>query len=272
MFAFPTQGGLASKQDREDQNQPQTRARSTLDTRNAQDGDFRAGIKTKAKHDAKRVHLPRPVDDAEQLAKDIGHEAGTFEAQLSGRLVLLLLLLSGFVLVAPQQDAQSAYQLAQHPCVARAQEQQEGGADTSADDVADALEAVETIAQGAAGGGDDDAGDEHNGGVAQAEPGADADGALARGNQTAGHEVDGRNVVGVKGVAEAQGVGEDSRRDEPGVKAQDGAHDGPDDEVDGDEGRDLERDGPRQGAQSTEARHRDLWTTRKEEDEKIRKV
>lgn len=160
------------------------------------------------------------------------------------------------VSAAPQQEPQPRHQLGQDPGVAGAQDQQEGGADAGPNDIAHALEAVETVAQGAAGGGDDDAGDEDDGGVAQAEPGADADGALAGGDQAAGHEVDGGDVVGVEGVAEAQGVGEDGGGDELGVKVQEDADDGPEDEVDGDEGRDLDSDGPGEGAYSTEALRR----------------
>lgn len=62
----------------------------------------------------------------------------------------------------------------------------------------------------------------------ETEEGADGDGFGARGDEPPCHEIDGRNVVRVEGVAEAEGVGEEGRSDEGGVRVQDDANDGPD--------------------------------------------
>lgn len=182
-----------------------------MDTSDTKYGDLRAGIKAQTKHDAKRVHLPRPIHNAEQLPEHIGQEADTLERQLRGRGVLFpgtlgLLAVPDLPALALQQRPEPLDQAEQDPGVAGAQDEQEGGTNARAHDVPDSLEAVETVPQCAARGGDDHAGDDHDGGVAQAKPCADADGALAGRDEAAGHKVDGADVVGVEGMAQAKGV------------------------------------------------------------------
>lgn len=54
--------------------------------------------------------------------------------------------------------------------------------------------------------------------MAEREVGADSDGGLVGGDEPSGEEVDGRDVVGVEGVAEAEGVGEDGGGEEVRVE------------------------------------------------------
>lgn len=71
--------------------------------------------------------------------------------------------------------------------------------------------------------------------MSQAEKGADGYGSLTGSNQAARHQVDGADVVGVEGVAEAKGVGEHGGRDHFGEVVQGDADAGPDEAVDEDE-------------------------------------
>lgn len=86
-----------------------------------------------------------------------------------------------------------------------AEEEEEGGGDGGADDAAYAGEVVEFGGHGGSGTGNDEGGDDHDGGVAEAEVHADCDGALAGGDEAARHEVDGGDVVCVQGMAESEG-------------------------------------------------------------------
>ena len=91
------------------------------------------------------------------------------------------------------------------------------------------------------GGGDGDGADDDDGGVAEGEHEADGDGALAFLHELAGDVVDGGDVVGVDGVAEAEAVGEEggAEKDGEAVEGDDGP--GPGAEVeDGEEGVDGE--------------------------------
>lgn len=58
---------------------------------------------------------------------------------------------------------------------------------------------------------------------------------LPRGDESARHEVDGGDVVGVEGVSESQGVGQDGGRDHFGEVVQGYSDAGPDEAVDEDE-------------------------------------
>lgn len=82
--------------------------------------------------------------------------------------------------------------------------------------------------------------------MAQAKPRPDTNRALARGDQAPGHEVDGADVVGIEGMAEAEGVGEDGGGNERGVEAEDDPDGSPDQQVDDDEAEDLPHDGRRE--------------------------
>lgn len=222
-----------------------------MDASNAKYSNLGAGIKAQPKHHAKGVHLPRAVHDAEQLPEDISHKADALKRQLRGRRVLVLRLLAVPDLppLALQQRPEPLDQAVQDPGVARAQDEQEGGADARADDVADPLEAVEAVPQRAARGGDDHAGDDDDGGVAEAEPGADADGALAGRDEAAGHEVDRADVVGIEGMAQAEGVGQDGGGYQHRVEVQDDADGHPYDDVDGDEQENLPYHRRREGTE-----------------------
>lgn len=92
--------------------------------------------------------------------------------------------------------------------------------------------------------------------MAQAEPRADADGPLAGGDEAPGHEVDGADVVGVEGVAQAQGVGKDGSGDEHGIEVQDYTDDDPYDDVDRYEEQDLPYYGRWEGTEGL--RHRQV--------------
>ncbi len=66
-----------------------------------------------------------------------------------------------------------------------------------------------------------DAGDHDDGAVAEREPRADGDGPAARGHEPPRHEVDGRDVVGVECVPQAQSGHESAaQRREPRVVVQ----------------------------------------------------
>ena len=86
--------------------------------------------------------------------------------------------------------------------------------------------------------------------MAEAEERAHRHGPLARRDEPARHEVDGGDVVGVEGVAEAERVGERAGGDEVGVRQgqDEGAHQ-PDYEVDQDEEQDDEQGAEREGAE-----------------------
>ena len=58
--------------------------------------------------------------------------------------------------------------------------------------------------------------DEHDGGVTEGEEEPDRERSLALGHELAGRVVDGRDVVGVEGVAQAQGVGQRAGTDPEG--------------------------------------------------------
>ena len=100
--------------------------------------------------------------------------------------------------------------------------------DERADDAADALELLEMGGQhgcrrGNAGGGQD-----HHGGMADGEEEADTDRALALLHQLAGDVVDGRDVVGVDGVAQAEAIGEQGGAQQDGLMAEYQQRPGPD--------------------------------------------
>lgn len=231
-------GELTSEQHRKDENQPQAGACSPLEAGDAQDRDLRARVEAQPEHDTQGVHLPRPIDDPEQLPEDDGQEPRALQRQLSTCRVLScasVAAIPALLLLLPQQDPQPRHEPIQHPRVARAEDQQEGGADAGPDYVPHPLEPIEALPERPARGRDHDAGDDDDGGVAQAEPRADADGPLAGGDEAPGHQVDGADVVGVEGVPQAQGVGQHGGGDEQREEVQDDAHGGPHDGVGGDE-------------------------------------
>lgn len=154
----------------------------------------------------------------------------------SAAAVPTLIVVSG----SGQDGPQPLNQLVQHPSVAYTENDEKGSADASANNVANAGEAVEAVPQGTASGGDDNTGDEDNGAMAQREEGAHGGWSLTRGDEAPRHEVYGRDVVGVEGVAHPEHVGQRRGRDERRVVVK---HDGcgyPDEGVDGDE----DDDGP----------------------------
>ena len=77
-------GGSTSEEDGEDQDHPEARAGGGLDARDAQEGDLRARVEAQAKHNPQRVHLPRPVDRAEQATEDVRKEARALQVQSAG--------------------------------------------------------------------------------------------------------------------------------------------------------------------------------------------
>ncbi|KDN60261.1 hypothetical protein CSUB01_07716 [Colletotrichum sublineola] len=215
-------------------------------TRQAQNSNFGARIKAQPEQNPEGKHLPRPVDNTKHLLEHTGQEALALQLQIRRRIPLLFL--RGLVAPLPppplflQNDPQPLDKLVQHPSVACTEQQQEGGADTSADDVAHPREAVETVPQRATGRSHDDTGDDDDSAVAQREECTDCDWTLARGNEAPGHEVDGGDVVSVEGVAEAEDEGEGGGGDEGWVKVQQNAGDDPDEYVCGnEEGNDADR-------------------------------
>ena len=92
--------------------------------------------------------------------------------------------------------------------------------DESADEAADGASRVHAVLEGEGGGGDEDRADDDDGGVTEREHEADGDGALAFLHELAGNVVDGGDVVGVDGVAEAEAVGEQRGTEQEGVVAE----------------------------------------------------
>lgn len=217
-----------------------------MDACNTQNGNLGAGVEAQTKDDADGVHFPRAINGLEQETQYPHHEAaarravevgvlrrGGLGVVLSRRVTVAAV---GLIAAALGEDlAEAGDELVEDPAVADAEDDEDGGADRGADDVADAGEAVEAAAQGAAGGGDDDAGDDDDGAVAEGEEGADGGGTLAGGDEAARHEVDDGDVVGVEGMAEAEGVGQGGGGDELGVEVEDDGAGGPDEGVDDDE-------------------------------------
>src|ERR1039458_10438477 len=80
-----------------------------------------------------------------------------------------------------------------------------------------------TTAEGPGGGGE--GAENYDGGVAKGEHESDGDGALALLHELAGDVVDGRNVVGVDGVAQAERIREEGRAQQNGIVVE--GEDGP---------------------------------------------
>lgn len=119
---------LTSEENREDQDQPQARAGSSLDASNTEYGNFGAGIEPQAKHDAERVHLPRPVYNPKQLPKDICQEAHALERQLPGGGILVsgragLLAVPDLPALAFQQRPEPLDQAEQDPGIPGTQDE-----------------------------------------------------------------------------------------------------------------------------------------------------
>jgi hypothetical protein len=84
---------------------------------------------------------------------------------------------------------------------------------------------VDVLLEFESGGSDEERAKDDDGGVAEGEHESDGDGALAFLHELAGDVVDGRDVVGIDGVAEAEGVGEEGGSEENGEVVEGG--DGP---------------------------------------------
>src|SRR6202044_457351 len=102
-------------------------------------------------------------------------------------------------------------------------EEEERG-DERADDAADVADVIDAVLEREGGRGDGYRSDDDDGGVAEREEEAYGDGAFAFLHELAGDVVDGGDVVGVYGVAEAEAVGEKGGSEKHGeaVEGEDG--------------------------------------------------
>ena len=124
-----------------------------------------------------------------------------------------------------------------------AHEEQDARGHGGADDRADALEAAPML-QLRGSRGDADAEQEHDGAVAEREVEADAQRRPPVRDELAAHAVDGREVVRVDGVAQAEGEREDARRHERGIARPDGRERAEERHVRSRERREHERGAP----------------------------
>ncbi|TFA98174.1 hypothetical protein CCMA1212_010021 [Trichoderma ghanense] len=235
-------GKLTCKQNGENQNQPDARPLNRLNARNPQHRNLRARVKAQPKHHAQRIHLPRPINRLQHDPQHSDHEPAPLELQLVIRIGRgsnpsgIHLALPG-VEASPLREnlLQPLDQLVQHPAVAQAQDDEHRRADARPDDVAHPLKPIKALPQRAARRRHDNARDDDNGAVAEREKGAHGGGPLSGRDEPPRHEVNGRDVVRVQGMAQAEGVGERRGRDEGRVEVQDDADGDPDEGVDGDE-------------------------------------
>jgi len=184
---------------------------STLNAGNPQDGNFGARVKSKPEQDAERKHLPRAIHNLEQLPKDGSHASGRVEPKVVRHSTVIIVIthlpqpstIAPFLTGGPrgtllsQDQFEVTHKAPQHPTISRTQKQKESGGDASADNAADALETVEAVAQRTGGSCDDDAGNEHDGRVPEAEERADGDGTATGCDEAARHEIDSGDVIGV---------------------------------------------------------------------------
>lgn len=207
----------------EDQDQPDGRAARGLDGGDAEERDLAGRVEAQAEEDAERVHFPGAVNHLEHALEHVEQAPGAVDLEPA------FLLVAG---VRGDQRLQLPHQPVQDVDVHDAQEDQEGGRHGCADDAAHLRKVVELVGDCRGGAGDNDGGDDDNGRVAKGEEHADCHGLLAGGDEAAGHQVDGRDVVCVQSMAKAKGVGQDGRGDERRVKMKNNANSNPDNRID----------------------------------------
>lgn len=235
-------GRRTGEEDGEDEDEPDAGALDGLDAGDAEDGDLRGRVEAEAEDETEGVHLPRAVDGPEELPEDAGEDTAAAahlairEIDSLGAVLVRLIAQGPQPATSLERSPQLADETVQDPSVAETEHDEERRADGGADDVPDVREAVEAIPQRTARGRDGDAGDDDDGAVAEREERADGGRATTGSDETPGGEVDGRDVVCIEGVAQAERVGERGGRGETGMGREDEDGDEhPEGEVDGDE-------------------------------------
>nr|POF05854.1 hypothetical protein CFP56_53241 [Quercus suber] len=210
------------EEDGEEQEEPDGGAVRGFDRRDAQQRNLRGRVETQPEEHPERVHLPRPVDEAEGALQQRHHAARASE------LVVERLLAQR----PGDGEAQLLEEFVEDVRVHDAEQDEERGRDGGADDRADPREAAEAVGDGRRAGGDDDGGHNDDGGVPEGEECPDGDGTLARGDQSSGHEVDSRNVICIQCVSKSKGVCQNRGSDKGWVKREHDTARDPDEEID----------------------------------------
>ena len=192
-----------------------------------QQGHLTGRIEAEAKQEAERVHVPALADDLEHGLEQARQQAAVVEVVLEARLV---------VLAAAGHLAEHLVDVEQDHEVDQADDQQERRRHPGADQATDLLEGRDVADD--AGGDRDEHGQRHDDGrVAEREEEADRDRPLAVLHELAGGVVDGRDVIRVDRVAQAEGVGQEGRGQEDRVRGADSQRDDPGADVEGDQQR-----------------------------------
>lgn len=228
------------KQQGENQNQPDARSLHSLNTRNPKNSNLGTRVKPESKDDAEGIHLPGPINDPEQLLKDTSQEASPLKSEVVLDLTLLGVEATP-LLALLQDDPEALHELVQDPTVSDAENDEKGGTDAGAYDVSHTSKAIKPIPQSTTGSGNNNTSNNDNSAVPQREEGPHSGRPLPGSDEPPGHEVDGGDVVGVQGMAQAEDVREGGGRDEAGVEVQHDGSDGPYDGVDADEEEDHEQ-------------------------------
>ena len=183
---------------------------------NAEEADFGGGVEAEAEEHAERIHVPAAADHGEHGPEDAGEKSAIGEEQVE---VLI------DVGLAAADASEGAIDGAQDDDVDDGDGEEEERGDERADDAADGAGRVNVLLEGEGGGGDEQRAEDDDGGVAEREHEADGDGALAFLHELARDVVDGGDVVGVDGVAQAEAVGEEGGAEQQRIVAE--GDDGP---------------------------------------------
>ncbi len=167
--------------------------------------------KAEAEEDAERVHVPTAADHRENGAKDAGEKATIVEEEVE-----ILVDVGLAAADAPEGGVDGVKDEEVDDRDAEKEERRDAGADHSTDGAV----VVEVFLQAEGEGGEAERAENDDGGVAEGEHESDGDGALALLHELAGDVVDGGDVVGVDGVAEAEAVGEQRGTEQEGVVAE----------------------------------------------------
>ena len=169
--------------------------------RNSQQADFSGGIKTQAEQQAQRIEVPGTADQPEQRAQQSGNRAAAGEYR------------AHFLLADPFAAAYSVKRLvhrAQDEQVDQRHQQQERGRHRGANQPTDAVKGFDFAFERRGRQGDTERGKDHHGAVPEREEQADTRGLSAFLDQLAGGVVDGGDVIGIHGMAQAEAVGQKS--------------------------------------------------------------
>ena len=152
---------------------------------------FGRRVEAEAEQDAERIHLPAPLDQPKEAAKQAPKQAAIGEHEVEVFLDEPAAALDGLE-GPPHRDEDDD--------VRDRDGEQEQRRDQRADNAAKALERIEATLKRRRGDGDGDRQRDDDGRVAKREKQSDPDGPAAFLHELAGHIVDRRDVVGVEGV------------------------------------------------------------------------